>query len=66
MGNGAQDQHQIKLEGEGTGFSDITLDSATGTVLIVAVYQELKLTVISSGQSKHFTQRVKQQITLVP
>lgn len=66
MGNGAQGQHQIKLEGEGTGSSEITLDLATGTTLLIAIYQQLKLTVISSGQTKHFTQRVKQQITLIP
>jgi hypothetical protein len=65
-GNGTQGQHQIKLEGEGTGSSDILLDSATGTTLAIEVYQELKLMIISSGESKRFTQRVKQRITLVP
>ena len=66
IGKGAQDQHTIKLEGEGTGSSEITLDLATGTTLLIAIHQQLRLTVISSGQTKHFTQRVKQQITLVP
>jgi hypothetical protein len=66
MGKGAQDQHQIKLEGEGTSSSEITLDLATGTTLLTAIYQQLRLTVISSGQRKHFTQKVKQQITLLP
>jgi len=64
IGSGIQGQHQVKLEGEGTGSSDIILDSATGTALVIEIYQELKLTIISSGQSKRFSQRVKQRITL--
>ena len=66
IGDGVQGQHQIKLEGEGTGSSDIALDLATGTPLVIDVYQELRLTFILSGKPKHFSQRVKQQITLIP
>lgn len=62
--SGVQGQHQVKLEGEGIGSSNITLDPATGTALVIEVYQELKLTIISSGQSKRFIQRVKQRIAL--
>ncbi len=66
IGNGAQGQHRVKLEGEGTGSSDITLDFATGTILAVKIYHELRLTIISSGQTKHFTQSLKEQISLTP
>lgn len=63
-GAGSQGQHQVTVEGEGSGSADLYLDQAAGFILAVNTRQNLNLTVNTSGRREHFKQIVNQEITI--
>jgi len=64
-GVGSQDQHQVQVNGEGSGSSAIFLNSDTGTLYRLATSQHLDITLLTSGRSYHFSQKVTQQVDLI-
>ncbi len=61
-GDGTQDNHQIHLEGAGTGTGNIYIDPDSGVILATQVSEDLEITVTNSGKSRHFIQKVTQTV----
>jgi hypothetical protein len=61
-GDGSQGQHQVHIEGEGTGNSTILIDAITGVTTTLESQQELHIAVRTSGRIQNFVQTTKQMI----
>ncbi len=64
-GEGAQKQHRIILDANGTGNALYYLNPRDGYIVRLIVGQDLNLTITASGQSNHFKQSSKQDFSLV-
>lgn len=64
-GEGAQQQHRIKIDATGTGIAIYYIDTNAGKVLHLTASQDLDLSVKASGRTSHFRQNVKQEFVLV-
>lgn len=65
QGEGAQQQHRIILDANGTGNAVYYLNPRDGYVVRLIVGQDLNLTITASGQSNRFKQSSKQDFSLV-
>ena len=65
-GEGAQQQHSIKLAASGTGNAVYYLDTKDGRILRITTGQELSLTITTSAGSRQFKQSSRQDFQLVP
>jgi len=61
-GDGIQDNHQIHLEGVGTGTANIYINPITAVTLKVELLDKLEITVTNSGRTRHFIQLVTQKL----
>ena len=64
-GEGAQQQHSMKLDANGTGTAVYYLDTKDGRILRITTGQELSLTITLSTGSRQFRQSSKQDFRLV-
>jgi hypothetical protein len=65
-GEGAQQQHPLKLDAVGTGSAVYYLDTRTGRVVRLTSGQELSLTITTSSKSHQFKQSSRQDFRLLP
>lgn len=63
-GGGSQQQHQVEIEGVGTGISKIYLDVNNGATVAVENTQRVETTIKSSGRLQHFILDITQKIEL--
>jgi hypothetical protein len=66
QGEGAQQQHPLKLGASGTGSATYYLDTKDGHVVRLTAEQELILTITTSGRAHQFKQSSKQDFRLSP
>jgi hypothetical protein len=65
-GEGAQQQHPVKLDAGGTGSAVYYLDTKDGRIVRITAGQELSLTITTSARTYQFKQSSKQEFRLVP
>jgi hypothetical protein len=65
-GEGAQQQHLVKLDAGGTGNAVYYLDTKDGRVVRITAGQELNLTITTSAKVHQFRQSSRQDFRLVP
>lgn len=65
-GEGAQQQHPLKLDAGGTGSAIYYLNTKDGRVIRLTAGQELILTITTSGKAHQFKQSSKQDFRLSP
>jgi hypothetical protein len=65
-GEGAQQQHSVKLDASGTGNALYYLDRKAGRIDRITAGQELNLTITTSAKLHQFKQSSKQDFRLVP
>jgi hypothetical protein len=65
-GEGAQQQHPLKLDANGTGSAVYYLDTRNGRVVRLTSGQELTLTITTSSKSHRFKQSSRQDFRLLP
>lgn len=65
-GEGAQQQHPLKLDANGTGSAVYYLDTRNGRVVRLTWGQELSLTITTSSRSHQFKQSSRQDFRLMP
>lgn len=65
-GSGSQEQHQVQIEGVGTGSSRIYLDITNGATIAVESAQKVETAIRSSGRLQRFIQDITQKIESVP
>jgi hypothetical protein len=63
-GEGAQQQHRLILEVNGTGTVLYYLSTTSGQILHANATQDLNLTITASGKSQSFKQNLKQEFAL--
>ena len=61
-GDGAQDNHQIHLEGFGTGTSNIYISPTIAFTLAVESSEKTEIAITNSGKTRHFVQEVTQRL----
>jgi hypothetical protein len=66
QGEGAQQQHPLRLDARGTGTATYYLDTKDGHVVRLTAEQELILTITTSGRAHQFKQSSKQDFRLSP
>jgi hypothetical protein len=66
QGEGAQQQHPLRLDARGTGGAIYYLDTRDGRVVRLTAGQELILTITTSGKAHQFRQSSKQDFRLSP
>ena len=66
QGEGAQQQHPLRLDAHGTGSAIYYLDTKDGRVVRLTAGQELILTITVSGKAHQFRQSSKQDFRLSP
>jgi hypothetical protein len=66
QGEGAQQQHPMRLDARGTGSAIYYLDTRDGRVVRLTAGQELLLTITASGKPHQFKQSSKQDFRLAP
>ena len=64
-GEGAQLQHRILLDANGSGTAMYYLDTSNGRVLHLTVNQDLELTITASGKANRFRQITRQEFALL-
>jgi hypothetical protein len=64
VGDGAQGQHQVHLEGEGNGITELFVNPSTGILVQMEGNQQTRITITTSGQTRTFTQMTHQLIHL--
>jgi hypothetical protein len=64
QGEGAQQQHPLRLDARGTGSAVYYLDTKDGRVFRLTAGQELILTITTSGQTRQFKQSARQDFRL--
>ena len=62
-GEGAQQQHRIRVRGNGSGKAQLAVDAATGALIEAVADHVTALTIISSGRDQHFTQTSREHVT---
>jgi hypothetical protein len=65
-GEGAQQQHPVRLDATGTGSAIYYLDTKDGRVIRFTAAHELSLTITTSNKPHHFKQSSAQDFRLVP
>ena len=65
-GEGAQQQHSVKLDATGTGSALYYLGTKDGSIARITTGQELNLTITTSGKLHQFKQSSKQDFRLMP
>jgi hypothetical protein len=65
-GEGAQQQHSLKLDAIGTGSAVYYLDTKDGHVVRLTAGQELSLTITTSSKAHQFKQSSRQDFRLTP
>jgi len=65
-GEGAQQQHPLKLDAGGTGSAVYYLNTKDGRVVRLTAGQELTLTITTSGKAHQFRQSSRQDFRLMP
>ena len=65
-GEGAQQQHPLRLDAAGTGSAVYYLDTRGGRVVRLTAGQELILTITTSSKAQQFRQSSKQDFRLLP
>ena len=65
-GEGAQQQHRLTLDAEGTGNTVYYLDTKDGRIVRLTADQELNLTIGTSSKPYHFRQSSRQDFRLTP
>jgi hypothetical protein len=66
QGEGAQQQHSLRLDAHGTGSAIYYLDTKDGRVIRLTSGQELILTITTSGKAHQFRQSSRQDFRLSP
>ena len=64
QGEGAQEQHSVKLNASGTGNAIYYLDTKDGRLVRLTTGQELTLTITTSGKAHQFRQSSRQEFRL--
>ena len=64
-GSGAQNQHQVTINGEGEGTTKLYIDLNSGVTTASDGIETVSVSITSSGQAHRFTQQIQQSITLV-
>lgn len=62
-GEGAQQQHHVRVRGGGSGKALLTVDAQTGVLIEAAADHTTSLTVTSSGRNQQFTQISREQVS---
>ena len=62
-GGGAQEQHRIRVRGDGTGKSQVVIDAVTGALIDAAADNTTLLTITASGRDRRFTQTSRERVT---
>jgi hypothetical protein len=62
-GEGAQEQHRIRVRGDGTGKSQLAVDAMTGVLVDATANNTTLLTVTASGRDQRFTQTSRERVT---
>ena len=63
-GEGAQQQHRVTLEANGTGSATYYVSPTTGRVVRINTGQDLDLAITASGKIHHFKQSLKEEFNL--
>lgn len=63
-GEGTQQQHRVRVHGNGSGTAQIAVDAETGILIETAADHVTTLTVTSSGRDQTFTQTSRERVTL--
>lgn len=66
QGEGAQQQHPMRLEARGTGSAIYYLDTRDSRIVRLTAGQEMMLTITASGKLHQFKQSSKQDFRLTP
>ena len=61
-GEGVQDQHRLRTQGEGSGKAQIRIDAGTGSVLDITGSHTSLISVFASGREHRFTQALQERI----
>jgi len=61
-GDGAEGNHQIHLEGIGTGTASIYISPVVALTLGIELSEKTEITITNSGKSRHFIQEVTQRL----
>jgi hypothetical protein len=64
-GDGVQEQHRVRVRGEGSGQTQLTVDATTGALIDAAGDHSTSLTITSSGRDQQFTQQSRERVTRV-
>ena len=62
-GEGAQQQHRLRVRGNGSGKAQLAVDAATGALIEAVADHVTALTITSSGRDQHFTQTSREHVT---
>jgi hypothetical protein len=62
-GEGTQQQHHVRVRGDGSGKALLTVDAQTGALIEAAADHTTALTVTSSGRNQQFTQVSREQVS---
>ena len=62
-GEGIQDQHRVRVRGDGAGRGQLTVDAETGALLETVSDHTTGITVTSSGRDQRFTQVSRERVT---
>jgi hypothetical protein len=63
-GEGAEGQHQVHLQGDGSGITELFVHPNTGLLMQMETNQQSRITITTSGQTHSFTQTTHQLIAL--
>lgn len=64
-GEGAQNQHRIRVQGNGSGTTQLTVDTETGALIDAAGSHTTAIIVTSSGRNQRFTQTAREWLTRI-
>lgn len=64
-GEGAQEQHRIRVRGDGTGRSQLAVDAVTGALVDATAENTTLLTITASGRDQRFTQTSRERVTQI-
>jgi len=64
-GDGTEGNHQIHLEGAGTGTANFYINPITAVTLQTELSEKLEITVTNSGRTRHFIQEVTQKLETI-
>jgi hypothetical protein len=64
-GDGAQGQHQVHLQGEGSGTAELFVNPSTGILVQMEASQQTRIAITASGQTHNFAQITHQLVNLM-